>query len=60
VVTLRYDKRGAGESDGDYTRTGLADNLEDARAGLRWLAARHPGLPLLTVGWHPGQRAVVP
>jgi uncharacterized protein len=33
VVTLRYDKRGVGASDGDYLRAGLTDNVEDARAG---------------------------
>jgi alpha/beta superfamily hydrolase len=54
VVTLRYDKRGVGASGGDYLRAGVADNTEDARAGLRWLAARHPGLPLLVVGHSEG------
>lgn len=54
VITLRYDKRGVGASDGDYPRTGLADNTEDARAGLRWLGARHPGVPLLVVGHSEG------
>jgi uncharacterized protein len=54
VITLRYDKRGVGASGGDYLRTGLADNLEDARAGLRWLAERAPGLPLITVGHSEG------
>jgi uncharacterized protein len=62
VVTLRYDKRGIGASGGDYLRAGLAENLADARAGLRWLAARFPGLPLLTVGhsegtWHAARLA---
>jgi alpha/beta superfamily hydrolase len=62
VVTLRYDKRGIGASGGDYLRAGLTENLADARAGLRWLAARFPGLPLLTVGhsegtWHAARLA---
>jgi pimeloyl-ACP methyl ester carboxylesterase len=62
VVTLRYDKRGIGASGGDYLRAGLTDNLADARAALRWLAARFPGLPLLTVGhsegtWHAARLA---
>jgi pimeloyl-ACP methyl ester carboxylesterase len=57
ISTLRYDKRGVGASGGDYLRAGLTENLADARAGLRWLAARFPGLPVLTVGlsegtWH--------
>jgi len=54
VLTLRYDKRGIGASSGDYLRVGMTENLADARAGLRWLAARAPGLPLLTVGHSEG------
>jgi uncharacterized protein len=54
VLTLRYDKRGVGASSGDYLRAGLTENLADARAGLRWLAARAAGLPLLTVGLSEG------
>jgi pimeloyl-ACP methyl ester carboxylesterase len=54
VITLRYDKRGVGASGGDYVRAGMTDNLEDARAGLRWLAERAPGLPLITVGHSEG------
>jgi pimeloyl-ACP methyl ester carboxylesterase len=62
VATLRYDKRGVGASGGDYLHAGLTENLADARAGLRWLAARFPGLPLLTVGhsegtWHAARLA---
>jgi len=54
VLTLRYDKRGIGASGGDYLRAGMSENLADARAGLRWLAERAPGLPLLTVGHSEG------
>lgn len=54
VVTLRYDKRGIGASGGSYARAGMADNTSDARAGVRWLAARYPGLPLLTAGHSEG------
>jgi pimeloyl-ACP methyl ester carboxylesterase len=62
VATLRYDKRGVGASGGDYLRAGLTENLADARAALRWLAARFPGRPLLTVGlsegtWHAARLA---
>jgi len=62
VTSLRYDKRGVGASGGDYLRAGLTENVADARAGLRWLAARFPGLPLLTVGlsegtWHAARLA---
>jgi pimeloyl-ACP methyl ester carboxylesterase len=54
VVTLRYDKRGIGASGGDYPRAGMTENLADARAAVHWLAARFPGLPLLTVGHSEG------
>lgn len=62
VATLRYDKRGVGASGGDYLRAGLTENVADARAALRWLAARFPALPLLTVGlsegtWHAARLA---
>lgn len=54
VASLRYDKRGVGASEGDYRHAGMTENLADARAGLRWLAARYPGLPLITVGHSEG------
>lgn len=54
VPTLRYDKRGVGASGGDYLRAGMAERLADARAGLRWLAARAAGLPLLAIGHSEG------
>jgi len=54
VATLRYDKRGIAASGGDYLRAGLTDNLADARAAVRWLAARYPGLPVLAVGHSEG------
>ncbi|RSD26785.1 alpha/beta hydrolase [Mesobacillus subterraneus] len=40
-VTFRYDKRGIGESGGDYHTAGLSDALNDAEAALDLLAA-HP------------------
>lgn len=36
-VTLRYDKRGVGESAGDYHRTGLWDLVTDAKACVQFL-----------------------
>jgi len=33
---------------------GLTTNLADARAAVRWLAARYPGLPILVVGHSEG------
>jgi uncharacterized protein len=54
VSSLRYDKRGVGASSGDSLRVGMKERLADARAALRWLAARCPGLPLLVVGHSEG------
>jgi uncharacterized protein len=36
-VTLRYDKRGVGESEGDYYKTGLWDLVDDAIAAIQFL-----------------------
>jgi pimeloyl-ACP methyl ester carboxylesterase len=40
ITSLRYDKRGVGQSDGDYLSTGFNDNIDDARAALEALRAR--------------------
>ena len=34
ISTFRYDKRGVGESSGDYLAAGLYDNVDDAQAAL--------------------------
>lgn len=36
-ATLRYDKRGVGESEGDYLSTGFFDELADVTAAYEWL-----------------------
>ena len=54
VATLRYDKRGTGNSEGEYFDAGMTDNAGDAWAARDWLAARLPGLPLLAVGYSEG------
>jgi uncharacterized protein len=54
VASLRYDKRGVGASAGAYLHAGMTENLADARAALRWLADRYPGLPLITIGLSEG------
>lgn len=36
-VSLRYDKRGVGESEGDYLATGLWDLVDDAKAAVQYL-----------------------
>ncbi|NJC73574.1 alpha/beta hydrolase [Planosporangium thailandense] len=40
VASLRYDKRGVGESTGTFLAAGLTDNIADARAALAALAGR--------------------
>ncbi|MFC0598335.1 alpha/beta hydrolase [Streptomyces palmae] len=65
VSTLRYDKRGVGDSGGDFLRAGMDDGLADAQAALTWLADRTAGLPLLIVGhsegaWYAAQLAADP
>lgn len=40
VATLRYDRRGAGASAGNWRATGFTDNRRDATAALHALAAR--------------------
>jgi uncharacterized protein len=36
-ITLRYDKRGVGKSEGNYNRTGLWDLVDDSRAAVQFL-----------------------
>ncbi|WP_108667912.1 alpha/beta hydrolase [Euzebya rosea] len=40
VLSLRYDKRGVGDSDGDYDSAGLRDNIDDAVAALSFLRSQ--------------------
>jgi pimeloyl-ACP methyl ester carboxylesterase len=54
VSSLRFDKRGVGASGGDYLTTGMAQQLDDARAALRWLAAKAPGVPVTVIGHSEG------
>lgn len=37
IASLRYDKRGVGDSDGDFWSAGLHDNISDAHAALEVL-----------------------
>jgi fermentation-respiration switch protein FrsA (DUF1100 family) len=54
VASLRYDKRGAGESGGDYFAAGVTENYGDARAAVAWLATRAPDLPIYAIGHSEG------
>ncbi|MGK7934030.1 MAG: alpha/beta hydrolase family protein [Microcystaceae cyanobacterium] len=37
IATFRYDKRGSGESEGNFDTASLLDFLDDARSALQWL-----------------------
>jgi uncharacterized protein len=54
VASLRYDKRGAGSSGGDFLTTSLTDNFDDARAALGWLSERCPDVPRFVIGHSEG------
>jgi pimeloyl-ACP methyl ester carboxylesterase len=54
VCSLRYDKRGAGRSQGDYFAAGLSDNYADARAATDWLRDRCPDIPVYAIGHSEG------
>ncbi|WP_225753419.1 S9 family peptidase [Actinotalea sp. Marseille-Q4924] len=56
LVTLRYDKRGVGESTGSFLASGLTDLADDARAALAALRARPEVRPdrVLLVGHSEG------
>ena len=40
IAVLRYDKRGVGESSGDYPKATTQDFADDAQAAVRYLATR--------------------
>ena len=53
-ASLRFDKRGIGESGGDYHSTGFHDELADAEAALAWLMTQ-PGIgPIVVIGHSVG------
>jgi pimeloyl-ACP methyl ester carboxylesterase len=53
-ATLRFDKRGVGESTGDYLSTGFYDELADAIAVLKWLDSRPETTAVVPVGHSAG------
>lgn len=61
LVTLAFDKRGSGESTGDWTDASLDDLADDATAAMRFVAAR-PEVETARVGvWGVSQAGwVVP
>jgi uncharacterized protein len=56
IACLRLNFRGVGESAGAYHGDGGEEG--DARAGLDWLAARYPGVPVWAAGFSFGSRTV--
>jgi pimeloyl-ACP methyl ester carboxylesterase len=56
LASLRYDKRGVGESSGDYLTTGFVDEVDDARSALHALQghAEVDGTRVLVAGHSVG------
>ncbi len=52
-VSLRYDKRGVGASEGDYLSAGFFDELADGEAARDWLRARADVSAVVAIG-HSG------
>ena len=53
-ASFRFDKRGVGESEGDYLSTGFYDELADAEAALMFLQSLSEVGPLVVVGHSVG------
>jgi len=56
IAVLRFNYRGVGRSQGAYGN--LEGEIEDARAAIEWLRARHPGLPYALAGFSFGARVI--
>lgn len=54
VSSLRFDKRGSGQTGGDFYAASMVDNYEDAQAAFHWLKARVPGVPSFVIGHSEG------
>ena len=53
-ASLRFDKRGVGESGGDYLSTGFYDELADATSALQWLKSQPNVTTVVPVGHSAG------
>lgn len=51
-ITLRFNYRGVGKSLGSHDMH--MGEVDDAEAAVRWLLAKHPGLPLTLMGFSYG------
>lgn len=54
MTSFRYDKRGAGESEGEYFSASCEDNLADASAAFDSLKAASPGAKHIVIGHSDG------
>lgn len=56
IATFRYDKRGVGESGGQYFKTGFHDNIEDAKAIFNFIKhlPESESSPILLLGHSEG------
>jgi pimeloyl-ACP methyl ester carboxylesterase len=53
-ASLRFDKRGVGESGGEYLSTGFYDELADATSALKWLRSQPSVTMVVPVGHSAG------
>jgi hypothetical protein len=53
-ASLRYDKRGIGESEGNYLSTGFSDELADAEAACEWLHRQDAVTSVVVIGHSAG------
>lgn len=58
-ASLRFDKRGVGESEGDYLSTGFFDELADVESAFGWLADQPVTGPVVAVGHSVGASMAV-
>ena len=58
VITVRYDRRGSGQSGGRLDSVTLGDYADDAAAAVKWLApARRRRPPAASSSWDPATAA---
>lgn len=53
-AVLQIDLLGCGDSSGEFEDAGWSDWINDVQLACRWLAERHPGLPLWLWGLRAG------
>ena len=58
-LSLRFDFRGRGESEGDCTVTGLSDMIDDAEAAVRWLKSEYNCSKIVLAGLCSGGEVAV-